>query len=642
MGVAAVAVLFLLLSPALPATGHAPAHPGRVTGLPVARALPRCPLPYELARLATGRTPKPSPTCIPAKKGKGGAAGPRGPQAPAPSKPDPRPAPAPPPVSPSPRGNLPTVPVQPSLPVPPLGPAIPGTDGSCPNWDVTCQAKSSISGWFSDLLKDASKGVFDLLGSTLFGTPELDSEPMATVREIWELCRAIAVACFVLLVTVAGMQLMAGGSLPTEITPREMLPRLAWAFIILNCSQIVCGYAIAFANALARAFLDFGPSTVDPAKAFAHLYSLYLLNLASGGIFFTLLGLAVVVVALCVAVTYVIRLALTMALVAAAPLALMFHGLKHTEGLAFFWWRSLVGVLSIQVAQSLVFVIALRTLVPSTDDDEPLWLAAVPGKRDLLDLLLLLVLLFIMTKIPGWVARSIWKQAAPSALMNLAKSFILYRGAGLLISKVGKGAKAAASAGGRRSPGPGGRGRPGQPTGHQQPGRPGQRRQPGQRRPPHHRQRPPGQRRPGRQHRPPSEDTGAAYRMPRPERTEYPGRPQPRPTVTEPPARPGSRSHTPGGRPVQPGLFPIKPAKGTGKQLSLPIDAKRLPPKPIPPEPPRRPTPRSGQLQIPGMPKRPRPPRRPEQLSLWVDKPAPKRPARQKPVPQKPAPKKGK
>lgn len=59
-------------------------------------------------------------------------------------------------------------------------------------------------------------------------------------------------------------------------------------------------------------------------------------------------------------VTYVVRVALTVILIAGAPLALMGHALPQTDGIARWWWKAFGGVLAIQIAQSLALVTAIR------------------------------------------------------------------------------------------------------------------------------------------------------------------------------------------------------------------------------------------------------------------------------------------
>jgi hypothetical protein len=56
-------------------------------------------------------------------------------------------------------------------------------------------------------------------------------------------------------------------------------------------------------------------------------------------VFLLLLGLAIVVGLVAVLLGYVVRVMLTVVLIAGAPIALMFHALPQTEGIARWWWR---------------------------------------------------------------------------------------------------------------------------------------------------------------------------------------------------------------------------------------------------------------------------------------------------------------
>ena len=78
-----------------------------------------------------------------------------------------------------------------------------------------------------------------------------------------------------------------------------------------------------------------------------------------------LLGGVVAVLAIVLLATYVVRLALVILLVVAAPICLVCHALPQTEGLAKLWWRAFAGTLAIQVAQSLVLITALRVFLAS-------------------------------------------------------------------------------------------------------------------------------------------------------------------------------------------------------------------------------------------------------------------------------------
>jgi hypothetical protein len=75
------------------------------------------------------------------------------------------------------------------------------------------------------------------------------------------------------------------------------------------------------------------------------------------------IGLVLAVMVVVLLVTYLVRVAITFLLIAAAPLLLMFHALPQTDGLARWWWKAFGGVLAIQLAQSLVLTVAMNALL---------------------------------------------------------------------------------------------------------------------------------------------------------------------------------------------------------------------------------------------------------------------------------------
>ncbi|WP_460366517.1 hypothetical protein, partial [Actinocorallia lasiicapitis] len=339
----------------------------------------------------------------------------------------------------------------------PSAPAVPASpEGGCGFIDVGCKAREAIDGWFAHLVRSAAEPVLAMLGSTILATPELDAPSMARSVELWELSRTIANTCFVLLVTVAGVLLIAGQSMPGQVSPRELVPRLIWAFLAANLSLIAIGYAITLANGLSQAFLADAGSRIDPETVAKAIGKMLLAGVASQGVFIAIVALVVVVLAVAVVFTYVVRLALTMVVIAAAPLGLILHALPMTEGIARLWWRSLAGLLAIQVAQSLVLVTAVQLLFAKN----PAGTEGLVGQTDLSDLLMAICLLFILVKIPGWVARTIWQANKPQMLSRVVKSLVLYRG----LRMVTKGGGAASGGRPPRPPGTPGAG-PGGPSG---------------------------------------------------------------------------------------------------------------------------------------------------------------------------------
>ena len=101
-------------------------------------------------------------------------------------------------------------------------------------------------------------------------------------------------------------------------------------------------------------------------------------------------------------VGYVIRVGVTIILIAGAPIALMFHALPQTEGIAYGWWRAFGGCLAIQVAQSLALVTALKVFL-------------APGgftpfgttRNGLVDMVVALALVWVLYRVPFWVLAGI-------------------------------------------------------------------------------------------------------------------------------------------------------------------------------------------------------------------------------------------
>ncbi|WP_285498218.1 hypothetical protein [Actinomadura sp. NBRC 104425] len=473
----------------------------------------------------------------------------------------------------------------------------PADKDGCGFLDVGCKTKKAVNGWLADMLNSAKRPVLEFVAATALGTPEIDSASMRRVREVWGVSQTIANTCFVLLVTVAGVLLMAGQCVPGELSPKELLPRLVLAFAAANLSLIVIGYGISVANALARCFLESGPEKITVHGLATTLDSGLLTNVTSGGAFMLLVGLVVIALAVCVAFIYVMRLAITMVLISAAPLALMFHALPMTDGLARLWWRGITGILAIQDCQSLVLVTAFHVLLTEPADGDGIVLG-IPSKNDLLDLLLAIGLLMVLIRIPGWVARTVWRPAQPRLLGQLIKTFVLYRGIGALLGKAGKGAAARSV---RRPPSRPGPTKPRRLDGGE----------PAQLIPPRNRD----------DSGPPSPPINLRKTPPNAQSS-----PDGPPSERGGDVRPERDRNGKQGRATQlalPVRIPGKPGAKRPVQLALPIHATRVPRPPTPPPPPVRPRVRSRQLMFPGMPKRPAPPR---QLTLRLD--PPKKPRR--------------
>lgn len=292
-----------------------------------------------------------------------------------------------------------TVPAATAAPARPVTPAagavsLPGT-GGCGVLDFGCYVSNAITSWFAGLVKSAVNPLLSLIGRTALSTPQPDS--IAAVRTLWSAGLGIADACYGLLVLIGGIIVMSHETLQTSYSAKEIAPRIVIGFVTANLSMVLMTRAIDLANGLSAAFTAGG---VNPQTAATSLMNTLGNAISNNGIFLTLLALAGVVLALVLAAVYVIRLMAVVLLAAAAPVLLALYALPQTAWAARWWWRALTAALAIQVAQALVMTAAVQVFF------SPGWL---PGgiSSTLGQTLITLCLLYILMRIPFWVARPV-------------------------------------------------------------------------------------------------------------------------------------------------------------------------------------------------------------------------------------------
>lgn len=142
--------------------------------------------------------------------------------------------------------------------------------------------------------------------------------------------------------------------------------------------------------------------------------------ITSGGMLLVFLGLACAVLGVVLLVLYILRSALLIVLVCAAPVMLLCHALPQTDGLARLWWRSVTACLAIQVGQALVLATVVRVIL-TPDGRGTLGVGAAGG---LIDLLVVLCLLWLLIKIPFW-AKELAFSGQPSLPTRVAKTYVL-------------------------------------------------------------------------------------------------------------------------------------------------------------------------------------------------------------------------
>jgi hypothetical protein len=314
----------------------------------------------------------------------------------------------------------------------PAGPVLPSTTAASPSggsglplppppgpgwFDVAGRIRAAVNGWLRDLVVAAIDPMADLAARSVLATPNLTA-PGGRVRELWGLSVGLANAGYGLLVGAGGVLLMANETLQTRYAIKDVAPRLVVGLVASNTSLVLVGFGIDLANALSRALL--GPG-VDPDRARATLKAVLVFPLDDADVWLTLLALVVVVLALILTASYVLRVAVLVALTVAGPLALAGHALPQTEALARWWWRGITACLAIPVAQSLALICALRVFFHA-DQDQVLGL----GSARLVDLLVATCLLWLLARIPVWAARLVFV-GRPATAVTMAKSYVAYR-----------------------------------------------------------------------------------------------------------------------------------------------------------------------------------------------------------------------
>jgi hypothetical protein len=316
----------------------------------------------------------------------------------------------------------PGIEVGPPLPTPP--PASPrheevdaGHEDDPGFFDIPGKVKKAINDWFRGLVNDALNPALKLVGDTLLSTPQVTGQ--ARIRQFWLYTLGIANGLLVLFIAVAGAIVMHHETLQTRYALKDALPRLLLAAVAANASLAISGQMVSVANALSSGFMAGG---VDPAKASERLAQYVVQTVADGGIFLILLGLVCAVFAVVLLILYIVRAAIIVLLVCAAPVMLLCHALPQTEGLAHLWWRAMTAALFVQVAQALILAAAVQVFFTPSGHGA----LGLASTGSLIDVLVALCLLWLLVKVPFW-ARAMVTSPKRSTVVSIAKSYVIGR-----------------------------------------------------------------------------------------------------------------------------------------------------------------------------------------------------------------------
>lgn len=308
----------------------------------------------------------------------------------------------------------------PGLTPPPPGS---GSDPAAPPCGITqidgCVA-AAVNTVFQQIVDDALSPVLAMLGATALSTPTLDQLP--GIGELWNNSWQIVLACYSLLILLGGILVMSHESVQSRYSIKEIGPRIPLGFFASALSLFVTDKAIRLANALSQAVLgqDLHPPSVGATLGAA------LQGAASGGIFVVLLRLILIVLSLALVLVYVIRVMITMLLILSAPLFLMGHCLPQTDPLAKWWWKALGAVLAIQLAQALVLITMVRTMLSGAVH---LFGATLSG----LGMLLIAIAMgYILFKVPFWLLKTTKVSSGRSLLGGMVKTIIAAKTFGAL------------------------------------------------------------------------------------------------------------------------------------------------------------------------------------------------------------------
>ncbi|MEU0466668.1 hypothetical protein ABZ215_21910 [Amycolatopsis sp. NPDC006131] len=380
------------------------------------------------------------------------------------SWPEPRPipcAPAPTPTQPAPTTpSQPTPPPstpctgedcipQPTTPPPGTGPQQPGTgsgdgDSDCGITDIGACITEAINGAFRSIVDAALSPILELIGHTALSTPTISDLP--GIGELWNNSWELVVAAYGLLILLGGIVVMGHESVQARYSIKEIGPRIPIAFMASALSLFFTDKLIRLANGLTLGILGDGVN----APSLGNTLKDAVAGIQTGGLFIILVGLVLVVVGLGLLVVYVVRIVITLVLIISGPLFLMFHALPHTDPLARWWWKALTATLSIQVAQALVLITAVRTFLSGGVNLFGSTLSALGT------LVAAIALFFILFKIPFWLLKAVKVSSGRSFLGGLARAYIAAKTFGMVAGKTGALGKVGGAVGAKSGGGGGG------------------------------------------------------------------------------------------------------------------------------------------------------------------------------------------
>ncbi|MFC7306780.1 hypothetical protein ACFQVC_21430 [Streptomyces monticola] len=270
---------------------------------------------------------------------------------------------------------------------------------------------NGITAFLGMLIEQAMKPLREVLADTLLSTPDVTRQ--GDIKRLWAGSLAMAAGIYVLFVTVGGVTVMGYETVQTRYAVKQIAPRLLIGIIAASMSLTVMGKAISVANALSHAVL--GTDMSDAGKGLVERVVPFALGGVAGlKLYLLLIAVVTIIMILAVVIGFIVRVALIAVLAVAAPVALSCHAHPATDPVARLWWRGLAGCLTIQVAQSMTFIVALKLFfAPGAT------LLGFPKPNQLGTMLAGLALFWVLFKIPGWCMRVVFRATPVSPQMPM-------------------------------------------------------------------------------------------------------------------------------------------------------------------------------------------------------------------------------
>jgi hypothetical protein len=178
---------------------------------------------------------------------------------------------------------------------------------------------TDLVNWLAGRVTDLLSGLLALLTSSVFLSPDVTVLPQ--VQTIAGKSALVVNACYLLAVIVAGIVVMAGGSVEIRYGVKELLPRLVVGFILSNFAVPLCSVLIEVANALTVSMVGTAAPT-NQALEMAKTHVASALADEGTAILALVIGLLIAFLFFALLLGWIVRVGVLVILAGLAPLAM--------------------------------------------------------------------------------------------------------------------------------------------------------------------------------------------------------------------------------------------------------------------------------------------------------------------------------